>query len=1042
MKFILHLSLALGFALGALPAGAQSESGDLFIYLKDGTLDVVPDSLVKSRTSVDGEWQITLRNDSVLHYDAALVDRISDEGPATLPKFTSFKFNNKYNDQVFTDVIATLVDDTHITATVGAIGKRLTPSFRIDDAEGVAFIGSERQESKVSRPRFDGDVVYTLGHEGWRTMDYLKISDELWSSGDDEYKTEKVALTESMLSTNAPSNYPETEGLAMMLDGNSSTFFHSTWGTGSYEKLPQNQNTYIDVALPEPLQSFNFYYMTRPGANRLPTSWSIQVSHDGTNWTEVLKLDQSNGLPTSMSQEYTSPVIETTEAYEYVRLEQTGSSYKNYLCLAELALYKVTKIEGEGPTLIHPAEYAYEWRPYGRQVTVSVDWLTDHATQVPRIDLNVEGGQLISSKEVYLNAEIIIDGAGVFPDFRDSVQVKGRGNTSWQGAYGKSPYRLKFAAKKAPFGLTKGKSWVLLANNQTGSMMTNALAMKVAQLAGTASANHIIPVELYLNGEYRGSYNFTEHIGFSNNSVDIEDESHATLLELDSYYDETYKFRDNAYYLPVNIKDPDFTEAYDQDYLDLIQSDFNEFTSLVSRADESYTDKMDVEMFARFMFVNMYVHNCELGHPKSCYVYREDLRALHAPYIFGPVWDFDWAYGYDGSYVYYINKARSNYFSSISSGTGGQFYTAVTRNSDKVQKALYRVWTNFLRDHQQEILEFVDDYYQYANPSFLHNAERWSDGRDYASSVENMKSWLQEHAEYAYSTLQAYDLETPETISVGDVNLDGAITAADAVCVMNYLVGLSNESFDAKQADADGSGAVSISDAVRIVAMAMRQPALLSRQISLPAAAADLRWNRFALTPGMETLAQVQLNVEEADYAAAQFDVVLPEGMQLTNISLPQGWEGNSVSFAAIATAGKSDGNRYRVIVSGSGDRLLPVGNATLGMYLQAESLIPEATRVVSIEAATLVNRLGEDLRLAPKSTSFDMETTGISGAVEMDVKGGDGALDVESLGEGTLRIYTPDGRLLRTASVTAGRQSVALPTGIYIVNHRKVIVK
>ena len=1042
MKSILHYSLALACAFGGLTAGAQTESGDLFIYLKDGTLDVIPDSLVKNQASVGSEWQITLRNDSVLHYDAAQVERISDEGPTTLPTFTSFKFNNKYNDQVFTDVIATLVDDTHVTAEVGAIGKRLTPSFQLDDAEGVAYIGSERQESKVSRPRFDGDVVYTLGHEGWRIMNYRKLSDEVWSENGDEYKSEKVNLTEEMLSTNAPSNYPERESLGMMLDGNSSTFFHSTWGTGDYEKLPQNQNAYIDVALPSPLKCFSFYYMTRPDANRLPTAWSIQVSHDGTNWTEVLKLDQSDDLPTGTGQEYTSPVIELGEAYEYVRLEQTGSTYKNYLCLAELAIYEVTKIEGEGPVLIHPAEYAYGWMPYGRRVTVSVDWLTDHATQVPRIDLNVEGGQLISSKEVYLKAEIIIDGAGVFPDFRDSVQVKGRGNTSWKGAYGKSPYRLKFATKKKPFGLTKGKSWVLLANNQTGSMMTNALAMKVAQLVGTAGANHIIPVELYLNGEYRGSYNFTEHVGFSNNSVDLADESHATLLELDSYYDEAYKFRDNAYYLPVNIKDPDFSEAYDQDYLDLIQSDFNEFTDLVSRADESYTDKMDVEMFARYMFVNMYVHNCELGHPKSCYVYREDLRALHAPYIFGPVWDFDWAYGYDGSYVYCINKANANFFSSISSGTGGQFYTAATRNSDKVQKALYRVWTNFLRDHQQEIIEYVDDYYQYANPSFLHNAERWSDGRDYASNAENMKNWLQEHAEYAYSTLQAYDLETPETFSVGDVNLDGAITAADAVCVMNHLVGLPNETFDAKQADADGSGAVSISDAVRIVAMAMRQPALLSRQIGLPAAAATLRWNRFALTPGTETLAEVQLNVEEADYAAAQFDVVLPEGMQLTNISLPQGWEGNSVSFAPMETTGESGENRYRVIVNGSGDRLLPVGNVTLGMYVQAEGLISEASRVVSIEAATLVNRLGEDMRLAPKSTSFDMETTGISGAVEVDVKGGEGALDVESLGNGTLRIYTPDGRLFRTVSVNTGHQSVTLPAGIYIVNHQKVIVK
>lgn len=1042
MKSILHYSLALACAFGGLTAGAQTEAGDLFIYLKDGTLDVIPDSLVKNQASVGSEWQITLRNDSVLHYDAAQVERISDEGPATLPTFTSFKFNNKYNDQVFTDVIATLVDDTHVTAEVGAIGKRLTPSFQLDDAEGVAYIGSERQESKVSRPRFDGDVVYTLGHEGWRIMNYRKLSDEVWSENGDEYKSEKVNLTEEMLSTNAPSNYPERESLGMMLDGNSSTFFHSTWGTGDYEKLPQNQNAYIDVALPSPLKCFSFYYMTRPDANRLPTAWSIQVSHDGTNWTEVLKLDQSDGLPTGIGQEYTSPVIELGEAYEYVRLEQTGSTYKNYLCLAELAIYEVTKIEGEGPVLIHPAEYAYGWMPYGRRVTVSVDWLTDHATQVPRINLNVEGGQLISSKEVYLNAEIIIDGAGVFPDFRDSVQVKGRGNTSWQGAYGKSPYRLKFATKQKPFGLTKGKSWVLLANNQTGSMMTNALAMKVAQLVGTAGANHIIPVELYLNGEYRGSYNFTEHVGFSNNSVDLADESHATLLELDSYYDEAYKFHDNAYYLPVNIKEPDFSEAYDQEYLDLIQSDFNELTDLISRANEGYTDKMDVEMFARYMFVNMYVHNCELKHPKSCYVYREDLRALHSPYIFGPVWDFDWAYGYDGSYLYCINKVNENFFSAIGSGTGGQFYTAATRNSDKVQKALYRVWTNFLRDHQQEIIEYVDDYYQYANPSFLHNAERWSDGLDYATNAENMKNWLQEHAEYAYSTLQTYDLEAPETFSVGDVNLDGAITAADAVCVMNHLVGLPNETFDAKQADADGSGAVSISDAVRIVAMAMRQPALLSRQIGLPAAAATLRWNRFALTPGTETLAEVQLNVEEADYAAAQFDVVLPEGMQLTNISLPQGWEGNSVSFAPMETTGESGENRYRVIVNGSGDRLLPVGNVTLGMYVQAEGLISEASRVVSIEAATLVNRLGEDMRLAPKSTSFDMETTGISGAVEVDVKGSEGALDVESLGNGTLRIYTPDGRLFRTVSVNTGHQSVTLPAGIYIVNHQKVIVK
>ena len=53
--------------------------------------------------------------------------------------------------------------------------------------------------------------------------------------------------------------------------------------------------------------------------------------------------------------------------------------------------------------------------------------------------------------------------------------------------------------------------------------------MKAACLVGTAGANHIVPVELYMNGEYRGSYNFTEKVGFSNNSIDLDDETGAAL---------------------------------------------------------------------------------------------------------------------------------------------------------------------------------------------------------------------------------------------------------------------------------------------------------------------------------------------------------------------------------------------------------------------------------------------------------------------------------------------------------------------------------
>ena len=184
--------------------------------------------------------------------------------------------------------------------------------------------------------------------------------------------------------------------------------------------------------------------------------------------------------------------------------------------------------------------------------------MTERTTDVPRIEIDVDGGRDITSRSTYRHAKFYLYGNGVYEDMEDSVWIKGRGNSSW--SWPKKPYRLKFDEKVSPFGLKKGKSWVLLSNYQTNSMMSNAIGMKAARLAGTKGANHIIPVDLYLNGQYRGSYNFTEKVGIGNNSIDIDEENGGVLLELDQYYDETYKFYSDIYYLPTNVKDPNLSE--------------------------------------------------------------------------------------------------------------------------------------------------------------------------------------------------------------------------------------------------------------------------------------------------------------------------------------------------------------------------------------------------------------------------------------------------------------------------------------------------
>ena len=1012
----------------------------IFVHLKDGAVDVFPVTGVQMVEQNGTGVNIVLLDNTVKTYSQADVDSVSKCAPQQMPYFTSLKFNNKYNDQVFTDVDATVTADS-IYATVGAIGKWLTPSFQLSDDRAKAWVKGVEQKSKQGRVNFDGDVVYTVGYDNWKLYAYSKVKDEVWSEGSTgEPICEAIPLTAGQLSTNAPSNRESSEGLAMMLDNNTETFFHSTWGdNGTYEKLPLDQFPYIDIELEEAVDAFVFGYSTRFDTDtRFPQAFNLKVSNDGTNWTDVADYGVDEGVPQSgIGQTYESPVVKLDASCKYIRLTMTQTNYKNYLCLSELWLKKVVSNGSyEEPTLISPAEYAFTTQPFGRKVRVSVDWLTDTAA-VPAVYITTDEGILPPDKENYLDATIRIDGAGVFPDFEERVKIRGRGNTSWAGQYGKSPYRLKFDSSKKPFGLTKGKSWVLLANRQTGSMLSNAVAMKIASMVETAGANRIIPVELYINDEYRGSYNFTQHVGLSNNSIDLDDESNAVLLELDSYWDEDYKFETPYYVLPTNVKDPDLAEDYaDSDaQFSLIENDFNNFENILSQGTDEYANYVDVEMLARFLMVNELVMNCELGHPKSTFLYKEDLKALHSRYVFGPVWDFDWAFGYEKNRNYCTYMPTADFFSIMVSGQGKTFFNDLRYNSEAVARAYYKVWTDFMENHYEELLDYVETYYQYVQPSFVNNASKWSDGRNYITVKNNTISWLKQRAEHIYENLEAYDLSSPMDYSVGDVNLDGYITVADVVCIINNIFGKDNETFDFDQADMDLNGTISINDAVHAIALVMNQPEWSTSAMALPKAEATLKMQQCQLGLGEQTYCPLALQVDTEDYVALQFDLQLPEQVTLQDVDLSENFNGHKAVYQQTAEG------KYRVVVYSDKGKVLPAGTHELHLALQASQQLPEAKRVISTAAALLTNKVGEDSRLATHTAAFDVTTTGIQGVEETMVVRGGKMLYVESVIAQTLQIYAIDGRCIKTIDLQPGKHAIALPNGVYVVNDLKIMI-
>jgi len=445
----------------------------------------------------------------------------------------------------------------------------------------------------------------------------------------------------------------------------------------------------------------------------------------------------------------------TDDALVY-KVDELQASKKTSQRFDKPVTYTVTR---EGFTMLRETEQGeVGMYPYGRDYVVTADFLCDHPTNeigVPVIRINTEDGQIIDSRDYYKNATITIDGAGYFPDMESTdAKVKGRGNSSWSQASPwydpKNPYRIKFIEKQKPLGMKSGKNWNLIAQAQDGSMTTNVIGSRVAEMVGCDGANHFIPVELYINDTYKGSYCLTEKVGIANNSIDLEDETNAVMLELDQY-DEPGQFFTRDYQLPVNIKYPDMEESTTLTK-DMIIEHFNTFVTAVADG-EDLSRYVDIPSLARFLIVNEFIVNQEIMHPKSTFLYNADITA-DSLYHFGPSWDFDWAFGYETGRKYFQNDMKFEYFEK-SKMESVKFIHSLRYCGEKMDKEYYRVWTDFMNNHLAELIEYCDDYYEVAKRSFEHDNDlNWSGGQSrYKDITEQSKTWLQKRANYCYDYL-------------------------------------------------------------------------------------------------------------------------------------------------------------------------------------------------------------------------------------------------------------------------------------------------
>ena len=371
------------------------------------------------------------------------------------------------------------------------------------------------------------------------------------------------------------------------------------------------------------------------------------------------------------------------------------------------------------------------------QYTVKAEFLL---SAIPELTITTTDPSIaeIPSKDYYLEGTLAVNGRGGYEDYTGKTEVKGRGNSTW--GYPKKPYRLKLNKKAEICGLGKAKNYVLVANHLDPTLMLNSVAFKIGRLLELPFTNHAIPVDVVLNGIYKGSYLLTEQIEVKENRVDL-DENNSVMWELDSYWDDEPKFKSTAFNLPVMVKDPDLTT----EQFEYWKKDFNAFTTQFAKEPlegNSYVDMIDIESVAKFLITFNLVHNMEINHPKSVFLHKEG----NGKYVMGPIWDFDWAYDYEGTSNHF-GRYNTPLFSSSMNGVGTAFFQRFLQDS-RVKAIYKRTWQDFKNNKLDALLQYVDDYAVMLKPSVERNSELWENTRSFDTKVKELKTWLRNRADY------------------------------------------------------------------------------------------------------------------------------------------------------------------------------------------------------------------------------------------------------------------------------------------------------
>lgn len=346
---------------------------------------------------------------------------------------------------------------------------------------------------------------------------------------------------------------------------------------------------------------------------------------------------------------------------------------------------------------------------------------------LPVIYINTENNAEIVSKEDYLNATYWLD-----PNGADDVealgsknsplelQIKGRGNYTWT-SFDKKPYKMKLGSKTSILGMPKHKHYTLMAHADDNlSFMRNASGLQLSRIAGLNWTPNDAPIELVINGDYKGIYFLTEQIKIDKNRLDItemndlatDDVTGGWLVEIDNYDTDphVYVTEGNGHKIIFTYKSPEELSTQQEKYLTDQMTLLNN-TIFGNKNSDNLWKILDLDQAARYYIVQELMDDTESYHG-SCYLYKD--KGENEKWKFGPVWDFGNAFQRGSKHKFVWQDPLFN-----------QVWIGEIYKYPAFQEKVKEVWKEICDNGLAGISEYLENLANKCNKAAKQSNKRW-----------------------------------------------------------------------------------------------------------------------------------------------------------------------------------------------------------------------------------------------------------------------------------------------------------------------------